>query len=79
MSIAERYKGKNIGIINVEGILGRVLLRKILIEFGHHIGKVVIIDTHSKNEGSNNFKMYDSLLKDSYFRVVEPRIITEKV
>lgn len=62
MQIGQLYKAKVIAILNVESIIGKVLLRKILLEYGQHLNKIIIIDTHIRTEPVDTNKLYEQLI-----------------
>lgn len=62
MQIGQLYKAKVIAILNVESIIGKVLLRKILLEYGQHLNKIIIIDTHLRTEPVDTNKLYEQLI-----------------
>ena len=57
MSISEQYKLKTLAILNIESIIGRILLRKIVIQFGSEVNKIIIIDTHTRTTKINSNKL----------------------
>jgi hypothetical protein len=50
MSIEDQYRNKTIAILNAESAIGRVLLRKIVIEFSEQLNTIIIINIATKNE-----------------------------
>lgn len=80
MNVANLYLGKSIAILNCDNVIGKMLLRKLIMLAGEKVKKIIIFDTHSRKKQLTSAKLYDLLIEQNmYFRGIATEAVKNKV
>lgn len=61
-------------------MVGRVLLRKLVLEFSGQVDRIVIIDTHSRGDTGTGQKWFEELItRDVYFQPIKGKILGDLI
>jgi hypothetical protein len=71
MDVSGLYTARTVGILCPDNVVGKVLLRKLILLVGHLLKKIIIFDNHSRKEHLSPSKLYEQLIdSDPLFRGV---------